>query len=133
MPQGAPQGFPQGGPPGGGFPMGGPGNGGGAFFLPPQIFAVVALVMLGIMAVAFYQIYKKAGYNGLLGLLMMVPVVNVVMMLWFAFTEWPVARQLREQKALASLHADVAVPPQATPAPVPVLATEGGAPPSPSV
>lgn len=113
--------------------MGGPGGRGGAFLLPPQIFAVVALVMLGIMAVAFYQIYKKAGYNGLLGLLMMVPVVNVIMMLWFAFSEWPVVRQLREQKALASLHAEGAVPPQATPAPAPAFATEGGAPPSPSM
>ncbi|MDZ4168287.1 MAG: hypothetical protein U1E26_01340 [Coriobacteriia bacterium] len=103
--------FPGGGPPpGGAFPggSGGPpgfgGPRGGLFMLQPWLLAVVVIVGIAVTVVAFWQIYRKAGYSGALGLLMFVPVVNIAAMLWLAFTEWPVIRQLREARAIAAAH-----------------------------
>ncbi len=101
---GPPAGF-QGGAPPNGF-RGGPRAGGAFmrfFLINPWLTLGVVIALLGLMAVAFYLIFKKAGYNGLLGLLMAIPVVNVGLMLWFAFTEWPLLKQLREARAIANV------------------------------
>jgi hypothetical protein len=92
------------------------------------VMAILLLATLVVLGIAFYQIYKKAGFNGLLGLLMLIPIVNLAMMLWFAFAEWPALVKLRELQALASLRAEgvVAVPTQvaaATAAPAPAAAS----------
>jgi integral membrane sensor domain MASE1 len=42
-----------------------------------------------IQAIIFGTIFRKAGYSGWLGLLMVVPLVNLVTLLWFAATTWP--------------------------------------------
>ncbi len=142
MEQGVPQGFPQGGPPGG-FPGGRPPGGrpGGLrmlMFAGPAAWIILAATLL-VLGIAFYQIYKKAGFNGLLGLLMFIPLVNLGMLLWFAFTEWPIFKKMRELQALASMRADgvIAAPaPVAAavtaPAPVEVPAAEAGEPPTPA-
>jgi hypothetical protein len=44
---------------------------------------------LFIQAAIFGTIFRKAGYSGWLGLLMVVPVVNLVALLWFATSTWP--------------------------------------------
>jgi hypothetical protein len=49
---------------------------------------VVSVVPVVIVA-AFWQILRKAGYPGWLSLLALVPVVNIVMLYVFAFSEWP--------------------------------------------
>ncbi|MCB7134961.1 DUF805 domain-containing protein [Cellulosimicrobium marinum] len=59
------------------------------------IYLVVALLFL----VAYVRIIQKAGYSGWWILIALVPVVNVVMFLVFAFSRWPV---LRERDALRS-------------------------------
>ena len=65
---------------------------GGAF----AILAVFYLVIIVVMLVATAQILKKAGYSAWWVLVMFVPLVNIVMYLVFAFSEWPVRRQLRQ-------------------------------------
>jgi len=118
MEPGAPQGFPQGGPPGGfagGRPPGGrPGGLRMLMFAGPAVWIILAATLV-VLGIAFFQIYKKAGFNGLLGLLMFIPLVNLGMLLWFAFTEWPVFKQMRELQALASLRAEGVI---VAPAPV---------------
>ncbi len=109
----------QGGPPAGftpgsgQFPGGRPGR--GLFLgLPPWMMFVVFGVTMLVLAIAFYQLYKKAGYNGLLGLLMLIPGVNLAMMLFLAFADWPVLKQAREherQRAEAAAMAPVASEP----------------------
>ena len=100
---GAPQGgFPQGGPPGGFSGMGPRGG-----FLPGGPLAsifVVALfaVTLIVLAIAFYRLYQKAGFSGAIGLLMLVPVVNLGVALYLAFAEWPVLAELARVKLLAA-------------------------------
>jgi hypothetical protein len=42
-----------------------------------------------IQAAVFGAIFRKAGYSGWLGLLMAVPLVNLVTLLWFATAHWP--------------------------------------------
>lgn len=105
LPGGAPGGGDMiaGGPPGG-FP-GGPGPRGG-LLLPPGVMLVLLGLGAVVTAVAFWQIYRRAGLNGALGLLMIIPGVNLVMMLWFAFAEWPVLKELREQRAVSAMWAE---------------------------
>jgi hypothetical protein len=40
-------------------------------------------------AVAFWKICTRLGFNGALGLLMLVPVANLVWPLYIAFASWP--------------------------------------------
>ncbi|MEP7364367.1 MAG: hypothetical protein ABI972_14025 [Acidobacteriota bacterium] len=49
-----------------------------------------------IYCLPYYLIFRKAGYSGVLGLGMLVPGVNVILMFWFAFSEWPIHRQLKK-------------------------------------
>jgi uncharacterized membrane protein YhaH (DUF805 family) len=61
----------------------------GGFFL---IYGIVSLAVIVLSLVCNYQIVKKAGYNGWLSLLMLIPLVNVVCYVIFAFSDWPVNR-----------------------------------------
>ena len=65
----------------------------GIFSLAVFIFAIII----------YWRIVSKAGYNGALSLLLLVPVVNLVMLCIFAFSEWPIQKelnQLRQQVAM---------------------------------
>jgi hypothetical protein len=104
VPQGAPQGFP-GGP--GGFPGGRPpgGPGGGMMLFGPWggIVALTLLVLTYVvLAVAFWQFLKKAGLTPAVALLMLVPVVNLGVALWAAFSEWPVLREVERLRLVAA-------------------------------
>jgi hypothetical protein len=50
--------------------------------------------MLGLFFAIWWQIFKKAGYSGALGLLMIVPIVNFILLLYLAFSDWPIQRDL---------------------------------------
>jgi hypothetical protein len=49
----------------------------------------ITLLGLIIQAAVFGAIFRKAGYSGWLGLLMAVPLVNLITLLWFATAHWP--------------------------------------------
>ncbi|MBI3437714.1 MAG: hypothetical protein HY054_03505, partial [Proteobacteria bacterium] len=40
----------------------------------------------------YWKIFSKAGYSGALSLLLLVPLANVVLIIWFAFAQWPVLK-----------------------------------------
>ncbi len=70
-----------------------------------EIGLMVALALLPV--VVFGEIFRKAGYSGWLGLLMLIPVVNVVWLLIFAFGDWPIRRELsRSRMGPAVVRAD---------------------------
>jgi hypothetical protein len=48
------------------------------------------------MVIACWRIFTRAGYAGVLGLLMFVPIVNLVMLYILAFREWPIYKELQE-------------------------------------
>ena len=59
----------------------------------PEI--LILLCIVAVFAAAWAKIFSKAGFSGLLCLLMFIPIANVVTLVWFAFSEWPIERQLR--------------------------------------
>lgn len=68
--------------------------------------AIVAAGLVGlavwlIFLIAYIKIISKAGYSGWWVLIMFVPIVNVIMLLVFAYKQWPVQRELAELRAWA--------------------------------
>jgi len=64
------------------------------------------LVFLGFVVLLFYPFWRvatKAGYPGVMSLLLFVPVVNFIFLWVAALSEWPIERQLRELKARAGM------------------------------
>jgi hypothetical protein len=72
--------------------------------LPPEAMALLAnttflyvtAASFLICALACCRIFSKAGYNGALGLLLLVPAVNIFAFLMLAFSRWPIERELRD-------------------------------------
>ncbi|MBB6430667.1 DUF805 domain-containing protein [Algisphaera agarilytica] len=56
------------------------------FFLLALLAAVIGLV--------FATIFRKAGYSPWWGALMFVPVVNLIWLIYFATSDWPILREL---------------------------------------
>jgi hypothetical protein len=51
------------------------------------LFWLICVIVLTVLP--FYKIFSRAGFNGWLSLLMLVPLVNIVMLFFLAFAEWP--------------------------------------------
>lgn len=47
------------------------------------------LIMAAVMIVPFWFIFSKAGYSKWLSLLMIVPLVNMILLYFLAFSQWP--------------------------------------------
>ena len=58
------------------------------------------LVILILVFWANVRIIRRAGYSGWWILLGVVPLVNLVMFLVFAFKEWPIQRELAQLRAM---------------------------------
>lgn len=54
----------------------------------------LAVAVIGI--IAWCLIFKKAGWSWALGLLMLVPIANLIVFLVLAFAKWPIQRQLED-------------------------------------
>jgi uncharacterized membrane protein YhaH (DUF805 family) len=64
----------------------------GAFF---AAYAIFLLIILVISIIIYWRIATKAGYPGAYSLLLLIPVVNLIVIIMFAFTEWPIERDLK--------------------------------------
>ncbi len=49
-----------------------------------------------IVVYPFIKIFSKAGFSGWLGVAMLLPVVNLFMLYYLAFAEWPGVRNVTE-------------------------------------
>ncbi|WP_168016844.1 hypothetical protein [Halomonas salinarum] len=47
------------------------------------------LIMAAVMVIPFWFIFSKAGHPKWLSLLMVVPLVNIVLLYFLAFSRWP--------------------------------------------
>ena len=48
------------------------------------------LLIVGLIIVLpFWKIFAKAGFSGVLAVLMIIPIVNLFMIFYLAFAEWP--------------------------------------------
>jgi len=65
---------------------------------------LIALVLLGILVaitiklLIFCKIFSKAGYSWALGLLMVVPIADIIMAFFLAFADWPIRKEMRRLK-----------------------------------
>ena len=67
--------------------------------LLPLLITFGILMVLGILivkALICCKIFAKAGYCWALGLLMFIPIANIIMIFMLAFGEWPIQRKLRQ-------------------------------------
>ena len=66
------------------------------------VFVVLGVLVGIILTIAiiwiYCKIFAKAGYCWALGLLMMVPIVNIIMLCVLAMGDWPVLNELRRLK-----------------------------------
>ena len=59
---------------------------------------LMAMVIVAVKILIFCKIFSKAGYSWALGLLMLVPIANIIMLFVLAFAEWPIQRELRSYR-----------------------------------
>ena len=59
---------------------------------------LVGLIISIIQVLVFCKIFSKTGYSWALGLLMLVPIANIVMLFVLAFAEWPIERELNSYR-----------------------------------
>ena len=57
------------------------------------LILVIVLVLGFIVIVPYWMIFRKAGYSPWLSLLMMLPLVNIVMLYFLGFSDWPSLKQ----------------------------------------
>ncbi len=57
---------------------------------------VIIAVVSVIVVLPFWKIFAKAGFPGALSLTQLVPILNVIVLFYVAFAEWPIHRQLTE-------------------------------------
>jgi uncharacterized membrane protein YhaH (DUF805 family) len=59
--------------------------------MDPDTFSgfVIIAVLVAITVVPFIRIFQKAGRTGWWAVLMLIPVVNIVVLWIFAFSQWP--------------------------------------------
>ncbi len=55
----------------------------------------IALIVAAIKVLIFCKIFSKAGYSWALGLLILVPIANIIMAFFLAFADWPIRKELR--------------------------------------
>lgn len=61
---------------------------------------LMMLVMAAVIIVPFWFIFSKAGYSKWLSLLMVVPLVNLVLLYFLAFSQWPSQRSTSTYKVV---------------------------------
>src|SRR5579859_1617340 len=54
------------------------------------VYLVILLAIIVFSVIVYWKIFSKAGYSGAMGLLMFVPIANLVALCILAFGEWPI-------------------------------------------
>ncbi|MFL5667294.1 MAG: hypothetical protein ACJ8BW_38995 [Ktedonobacteraceae bacterium] len=65
-----------------------------------SLLITVAVIVFSV--IIYWKIFSKAGYSGALGLLMFVPIANIVVLCILAFGEWPIYRELNQLRQMAA-------------------------------
>ncbi|MBO8169618.1 MAG: hypothetical protein H0Z35_10605 [Thermoanaerobacteraceae bacterium] len=56
----------------------------------PELIFIPFLVVSFITLVPFWKIFSKAGFSGWLSLLTLVPIANIIVLFFLAFSKWPI-------------------------------------------
>ena len=78
-------------------------------------FGIISTI-IGIASIVFsviicWRIFSKAGYSGAMGLLMFVPIANIIALCILAFGNWPIYEELNQLRQRAGM-AGMPPPPQ---------------------
>ena len=57
---------------------------------------MVTLISTAIAILVWCKLFAKAGYSWALGLLVLVPIANIVLPIYLAFADWPIHKKLRQ-------------------------------------
>ena len=60
------------------------------------VYLLIVVIGAAITALITCKIFSKTGFHWALGLLMFVPIANIVVPFFLAFAEWPIQKELRE-------------------------------------
>jgi len=66
------------------------------------IAIIIGIAIWLVFVIAYIKIITRAGYSGWWVLIIIVPIANIVMLLIFAYKEWPIQRELRELRGWAN-------------------------------
>lgn len=58
------------------------------------VIVLFYIVIFALVMAIYWKIVSKAGYPGWYALGMLVPCLNLVLIIMFAFVEWPIEREL---------------------------------------
>ncbi|MEW6363947.1 MAG: hypothetical protein AB1714_04845 [Acidobacteriota bacterium] len=58
---------------------------------------VMVVVVVFIIVLPFWKIFSKAGFPPALSLLMLLPLINILMLFYLGFAEWPRLRQAKKE------------------------------------
>ncbi|MDX2275205.1 MAG: hypothetical protein NW206_07110 [Hyphomonadaceae bacterium] len=56
-------------------------------------FGIVWLVVIAFFIFLWWKIFSKAGFSGWLSLLLLVPIANLIVIIYFAFADWPALKK----------------------------------------
>ena len=61
---------------------------------PELIVLLLYASILGVFFIwPFWRIFSKAGFSGWLSLTLIIPLLNIIMLFYLAFSEWPALRK----------------------------------------
>ena len=60
------------------------------------IYGIFSLAVFVFSIYVAWRIFSKAGYSGARSLWMLVPIANIIIIIMFAFSEWPIQREINQ-------------------------------------
>jgi hypothetical protein len=57
---------------------------------------ILTVLFIALYCWPFCLIFKKAGYPFIMGITMLVPLLNIVMLFFLAFARWPIEERLQQ-------------------------------------
>lgn len=64
-------------------------------------FVIFYIAIIAFFIYVWWRIFAKAGYSGARSLLLLVPIANIIIIIMFAFSEWPIQRELNQLRQMA--------------------------------
>ncbi|MBS0380760.1 MAG: hypothetical protein JSS29_19950 [Proteobacteria bacterium] len=55
-------------------------------------YGLFGIIYIVVAVIPFWRICKRVGLSEWLGLLIIVPIVNIIFIYWLAFTDWPIQK-----------------------------------------
>ena len=73
---------------------------------------ILSLIFIVFAVIVYWRIFSKAGYSGALGLLMFVPIANIIVLCILAFGTWPIHKELNYLRQQVAQGQRFPAPPQ---------------------